>query len=415
MNKLTQLLIPGFLVYLFTVGFACSNQMASFRAGGLYTPLQPKPATFAQLAVELGSRTEGQPVTYALREIAVKPEVKPQCVVGELDIVAAAIACHIKAPFIVSVKDQQREVSLLKFQLDGGQDINALNAQLSNLLVRTVVGDEVDIFACIDSNNNGLCTDEPIIDLNKATADILNGAATAVCDQTKFGVLLYHKHHSFNPGGAMVTVPTMDPASQVVQGALRNLATTGPAAIDPAGRPTLPVPLVKANHDLCPKPNVRMDGCFAKGTRVKLAHDVAVPIEKLHPGNRVMLADGRLAVIKRMTAGPESLPMIEIETSLGHKIMITSEHPLVTAKGVKMAKDIALGDQLKSGADGKFVSILSIGKKIYTDLVYNFEVEGSAAERDHLVIAEGLVSGELYLQNKLSNQGTVVPNSLSRR
>ncbi len=361
---------------------------------------------------EYGSASKDQGVTYDLREIGVAPETKKQCVVGELDIVAVAIACHINAPFIITVKDAQKEVVLMAFGLNSGQDINALIARLTGLLVRSVVGNEIDIFACIDSNSNGSCADEPIIDLNRATADILGGAAGRLCDQTKFGVLLFHKHHSFSPGTSTVTVPVMDIASQVVQDSLRNLS---PQATTEGGRTIFPLQLVKADHDLCPKPAVRTDGCFAKGTKISLAKEVSIPIEELHPGNRVLLADGRVAMVKRVTAGPEPKPMVMFETSRGQKIMITSEHPLLTAKGVKLAKDIAIGDQLKSADDGKFVEIVSIGQKAYTENVYNFELEGKSADADHLVVAEGLVSGELYLQNKMSNKGKVAPGSLSSR
>ncbi len=400
------------MLYLVAVGFNCSNQMAAFRTGGLHTPVRSKAPTFETLQNEYGTSPTNGGVTYDLREIAVGPEVKPQCVVGELDIVGVGINCALNASFIVSVKDAQREVALLTFPLNAGKDLNALAAQLVGTVIRNVIGNEIDIFACIDGNNNGKCADEPIVDINAATADILRGAAGKLCDQTKFGMLLFHKHHSFVAGTASLTVATFDPASQVVQGSLRNLAS-GATGADATGRVLFPVQLVKSNPDLCPRPAVRTDGCFAKGTQISMTKDAAVPIEKLNPGDRVLLADGRLSKITKMTAGPETIPMIMIETSRGQKLMVTTEHPLLTNQGMKRAEHITISDRLKA-ADGQFVKIVSVTRKAFTENVYNFELEGRA-DADHLVIAEGLVSGELYLQNKMAPKGGTAGQFLSGR
>ncbi len=366
--------------------------------------------TFYQMAAENGENTT-PPASYKTRDIIVKPEVVPKCHHGELDLVNAALSCKSDAPFIVTVKDAIAETQVFKFDLTSGQNFSSLLSWFAVPIPRNVAGDRLDIFVCLDGNKNGQCIDEPIVDINGATGAVLQAfvagqALPAIfCAQMKAGAVLFHSRHDLKDvAGVTSATPVVGATAGLVQESLRNLGEAPAAPVNQGEAITFPIKLVRYEAAQCPPPNVRNDGCFVKGTKIALSQDLSVPIEKLNAGQSVMLADGRLAKITRIIAGPEHKPVVGFETSSGAKLTVTSEHPLLTRTGMKLAKDISIGDELKSG-DGKFVTIKAIGTRMYKDKVYNFELAGTAAEADHSVIANGLVSGELYLQNLLSGKG----------
>ena len=377
--------------------------------------------TFYQLSAEFGLNNNEGGGVHTLRDVNLKPEVVKQCPMGELDIVAAARTCGINAPFIVTVKDRVTE--LLGYRFDAAQSANldTLTAQLTlERIVANVAGDKIDIFACLDSNNNGLCGDEPILDINALTAQLVADDKAAVCNQIKNGILLFHSQGLVaNFSGTLYVTATSDPAAQAVSLSLRNLSslnennpvpptTTGPTA----GMPTFPMKL--ARHDHCPAPVVRMDGCFVEGTQIEVAQGVNRPIEKLRAGQNVRLANGQYATIERLVAGPEPEPVVEIETSFGQRITVTSEHPLMTTAGMQLAKGLRLGQQLLD-AHGRAAAIVFMRKRDYDRQVYNFEVLSTSQNvADHTVIANGLQSGDLYLQNKISKSAQpIAPHTLS--
>lgn len=369
------------------------------------------PMTFYQLSTQNG---EGTPAsTYKSRDIEVTPTKVAQCTYGELDLVAAAMTCKSTAPFIVTVKDGIGEYSVFRYDLTTGYN----PAQLLNWFVvpvdRTINGDKLDVFACLDGNNNGQCVDEMIINVNQLTGQMLaaggaEGQLTdSFCTQMRSGALLFHSQHNLSDvAGTTVSTPVTGNVSGIVQEQLRNLNNEGtPTPPAPPGqRLQFPVKLVKYEQAACPPPAVRTNGCFVKGTKVNVTDKDSVAIEKLHVGQKVYLADGRYSKISRVVAGPEHKPVIAFKTESGAKITVTSEHPLLTRSGMKLAKEIAIGDELKD-AEGKFVTITSIATEKYKDKVYNMELEGTAAEADHTIVANGLLSGELYLQNKMSGKG----------
>lgn len=375
--------------------------------------------TFYQMAAENGENTT-PPASYKTRDIVVKPEVVPKCHHGEMDLVNAAMACKSDAPLIITVKDAIAETQVFKFDLTSGQNLSSLLSWFTVPIPRNVAGDRLDIFVCLDGNKNGQCIDEPIVDINGATGAVLQAfvggqALPAIfCAQMKAGAVLFHSRHDLKDiAGVTSATPVVGATAGLVQESLRNLGEAPANPVNQGEAVTFPVKLVRYDATVCPPPNVRTDGCFVKGTQIALSKDISVPIERLNAGQSVMLADGRFAKITRIIAGPEHKPVVAFETAAGQKVTVTSEHPLLTQTGMKLAKDISIGDQLKS-ASGQFVTIKAIRTKAYKGKVYNFELAGSAREADHSVIANGLVSGELYLQNLMSGKGrSDNPNILS--
>jgi len=394
-----KLMTVATATFLFGFNNCAPNQMAAFRNGGLQAPKILKAQSYDDIMYEYGSTAPVQPViTYELHEVTAKVEPLTACNFGELDILEAAVACKLNIPLVLSIKDEAREQTLLRQDLNAGLTYAQVLEKLILAYSRTVQGPEVDVFICFDSDKDGKCTDEQIADLNVLTAKL--AAGQAICANLAAGLVLYHKHHKFAGQGTQSTVAIKDMAADAIKDVLKNIEVQSMEE-EIAGHTTLTLPLVHSDKNLCPKPAVRTDGCFAKGTKIATAKDVELPIEKLHAGDRVMLADGRTSRIQRLVAGPEAKPMVAFETADGRKIMVTNEHPMATKAGLKLAKDVMISDELKT-AEGKFVLIQNISQKKYTEHVYNFELEGSGKDADHLVIADGLVSGELFLQNKMT-------------
>jgi hypothetical protein len=360
-------------------------------------------------------------------KIRITPKQTFRCGAGDYDIIRTAVQCNLGANFLLTTLDNEGEKLLWQFQTNNAEDINN---QLLRAAETVIQGPEVDIFLCLDANHDGRCADEQLVDLNKLSekmdnafndgsygngnfSGLLGGSGNGqggLCGDLAKGLVFYHLRHEFiNEGPVTATLetdPHVEKAAEYADDKLQNLSSEEVVSKGPSGEKILTFPIeLPANND--PRCGlVRISGCFAEGTKIKMSKDVSVPVNKLRVGMSVYLADGRLSKIKRFIAGPESKPMIIFETAES-KIMVTSEHPLVTDKGVRLAKEIGIGEQLKA-ADGKFVEIKSIGTKMYKDNVYNFELEGSA-EADHLVVAEGLISGDLYLQNKLSKSKAIAP------
>ncbi len=346
------------------------------------------------------------------KPVTVTPKMRTKCEIGELDLIDAASRCSLSSDLILTVSRNGTETVLHRTRLSSGR---FPSEELLRSFGAAIPGDTwIDVFLCIDANGNGRCADEPIQDLNALSgellvfyfrAGVLNGpglVGSQLCDQLNRGALFYHSQQ-FAPDNSTNGILGLDSVRAARVAAQRILRNVGSSRISASGsRLDIPIPLVRYDATTCPQPQQRTDGCFAKGTKINVTKKDAIAIEKLPPGSPVLLADGRTVRIKKVVAGPEPEPVIAFETKSGSKLTVTSLHPVMTSQGVKLAKDIAIADELKS-VDGKWVPIVSIGRKEYSGDVYNLELEGES-EVDHLIIAEGLVSGDLYLQSKLSGR-----------
>jgi len=114
------------------------------------------------------------------------------------------------------------------------------------------------------------------------------------------------------------------------------------------------------------------------------------------------------------TVGPEKKEVITIETDQDH-ITLTGNHPvlkLIDGKETMVTADtIVVGDLLVSYAK-KPVQVESVSAGVLdssANLVYNVD-NNSSEESDHVVIANGLIMGDLYWQKKLSEQSSRINN-----
>ncbi len=101
------------------------------------------------------------------------------------------------------------------------------------------------------------------------------------------------------------------------------------------------------------------------------------------------------------TSGQEISPLYVFDTTAG-KLSVTQNHAVLLADGrLVAAKDVKPSDALVS-TNGSTAAIVSIERKVTTLPVYNFQVANVKSNKEHLVAAEGLIVGDLYLQNSIS-------------
>lgn len=159
-------------------------------------------------------------------------------------------------------------------------------------------------------------------------------------------------------------------------------------------------------------------GCFAPGTAIRVRSPESgevMPIEELVAGvmNRqpvsVVSLDESARVnsialrsleIRNVSVGPEKSPMVDIRTEKS-QIALTSLHPVLLADGtIARAESLTPGQSLLSST-GIPEKITSVGRSFHQGLVYNLNVE-SNVDAEHVVIANGLLMGDLYLQGNLT-------------
>lgn len=148
-------------------------------------------------------------------------------------------------------------------------------------------------------------------------------------------------------------------------------------------------------------------GCFAVGTRIRLEDGSERPIDQLDGSERVwnpVIRKGQ--AIRHMTRGPEKLPLFRIQSE-GKEVLVTGTHPFATRKGVIPAFQLVAGEEIQSVA-GEWETVDSIQMQAPSDnppVVWNLELEGPLDDPDsHFVEANGLVTGDLLLQNQLQGK-----------
>ena len=294
------------------------------------------------------------------------------------------------------------------------------------------MGDKIDVFLCTDGNKNNSCADEMITNLNRFNRTMLHfmrrkrrEMREQFC-QEKFldhrgeetlssagylssGVVIFHKQY----GGEK----KQSGVAHLIKGILRNLDEES-VAFGRNPSQALKGPIVTLaeykNRRVCEVDHgpgggagKRTNGCFVKGTQIAIGEGLSVPIEDLTVGKEVLLSNGKISKIKKIVAGLEKNPVVKIELVDKKIVSVTETHPMLTRRGVVKAAELRFDDEIKVYT-GAWVKIHSLTAVKYSDKVINIKLDGED-EKDHLVIANGVVTGDLYLQQQLSNKFFLKP------
>ncbi|NOU51902.1 hypothetical protein HG263_15300 [Pseudoalteromonas sp. JBTF-M23] len=150
--------------------------------------------------------------------------------------------------------------------------------------------------------------------------------------------------------------------------------------------------------------------CLAEGSLITLPDGSQMPIEKLSVGDQVLGASqynsaSRLALeIKDISVGVEAIPMIEIKTKSGKKLLLTESHPVIMQSGESIwANEVQLGDRIHTQDGVEFVSKIKEVK--FKDKVYNLRLSRSKDDPNYLegetfsMFANGVQVGDLAMQS----------------
>lgn len=146
-------------------------------------------------------------------------------------------------------------------------------------------------------------------------------------------------------------------------------------------------------------------GCFAEDTHILMGDGSLKRAGAIRPGDEVYspIVD-RPIKVRQVIAGPESAALLAI--SLGDRsVRVTQEHPFMTRLGPVPAHQLKPGDEIID-LGGQYQAITAI-QSISHDKpvnVWNFVLDGSYHEMSHLLVGDGIVSGDLVLQQNPVNR-----------
>lgn len=150
-----------------------------------------------------------------------------------------------------------------------------------------------------------------------------------------------------------------------------------------------------------------MRGCFSPETLITMADGSKKKIDEINLNDHVLNpVTKNYGIVVRVTKGPEaSKGMYEVGFKGGSKVVVTSKHPFMTRSGVKQAEELSMNDEI-AVAGGAFKKISHLFKREAnkSQRVVNFALASSSLnDKDHLVEADGIVAGDLFMQEKLEN------------
>lgn len=146
-------------------------------------------------------------------------------------------------------------------------------------------------------------------------------------------------------------------------------------------------------------------GCFAPGTMIKMADGSSKAVEQIAAGDLVWNPVAKKGVsVERIIESEEKLPLI----AFGYadiKLRVNQNHPVLTRSGVKKASALSLDDSVL-GSDGQFHKLTVIKELPVAagQSVINFVLSAESDSADnHMVLADGIASGDLVVQLELNS------------
>jgi hypothetical protein len=152
-----------------------------------------------------------------------------------------------------------------------------------------------------------------------------------------------------------------------------------------------------------------LNGCFDIATKVRMADGKDQVIALISKGDFIYNpATRRPAKVVEVVKGPEAdKAMYEIAFA-GRKVLVTETHPMPVMGALKQAKAVTTADYMydEMGIIHRVeaVKALPLNAK---QVVINLRLEaGQNGDADHMILANGIVAGDLFLQQRLAGPQT---------
>lgn len=144
----------------------------------------------------------------------------------------------------------------------------------------------------------------------------------------------------------------------------------------------------------------RSGGCYPPETLLLTAEGSTIRAADVSAGDMLRNpVTGSSVEVLQVIEGPEELPLIGISYNGGF-IRISQDHPILTANGSKPARLVTLQDDLFDARGNKQpVTAIEVLPVDEGQRVINFILNShSADESDHMLVADGVMAGDLILQ-----------------
>lgn len=155
--------------------------------------------------------------------------------------------------------------------------------------------------------------------------------------------------------------------------------------------------------------------CLAEDSVITLADGSEVPIASLVEGDRVLSdADGTERTISATFVGMENAPLVQIVTENGESLRLTETHPVPTDEGVRLARNLAVGDSVFT-TDGPS-PLISVDRVAYTGNVRNLSVVNADGQdpvdpTERTFFANGIQVGDNEMQWYFDRPGSMVASA----
>ncbi|MDR3539874.1 MAG: hypothetical protein P4L69_02740 [Desulfosporosinus sp.] len=152
------------------------------------------------------------------------------------------------------------------------------------------------------------------------------------------------------------------------------------------------------------KPLYIMYGCLAAETNIKMASGDLMQISKIKIGDKVLGIDNDNWTVKNVWRGKEDSKMTKIVANY-KTVLLTGNHPIATADGIKRADEIKMGMMVLS-ENGERREVTQVEQIEYSGEVFNLDLERKEKEKPekHLMLADGFVVGDNIIQNSLEGR-----------
>jgi len=148
-------------------------------------------------------------------------------------------------------------------------------------------------------------------------------------------------------------------------------------------------------------------GCLSADSLISMADGTGKRVADVEAGDRVMSnAAGVALTVEDTVEGTEQEPMIRIMDEEGHSLLITAGHPVCTKNGIRLARQLEIGDEVLTSKGSSLITGLS--EEMYPGIVYNLNVglpgDGVDLTTDNTTfIASGIIVGDGRMQRYYGN------------
>jgi hypothetical protein len=144
-------------------------------------------------------------------------------------------------------------------------------------------------------------------------------------------------------------------------------------------------------------------GCFEFHTKIRMGDGTDKEVADIVKGDMVMNPIRNVPMrVKRTTMGPEKYELVVVRAG-DATVKVTTQHPMLTPSGVRAAVYLTNADSIQD-AKGNWRRIDSVSRERGRLPVVNLELDAPTSDPDdHALLANGLITGDLYLQEKLGS------------